>query len=69
MTSINDKLGIKRAGQRAMMRLPADRALRNRVTAARCPVCGRTGAHLAQGRGRAGWLVCGWCAHTWELPA
>jgi hypothetical protein len=67
MTSINEKLGLRRAGPRAMMKLPTDRALRNRVTAARCPTCQRTGAHLS--KRRPGWLVCGWCNDSWALEA
>jgi len=70
MTSINEKLGFKRPGKRAFMKnLPGDRALRNRVTSAKCPACDRTGAHLSRLRGQEGWLTCGWCNHTWELPA
>jgi len=67
MTSINDKLGLRRAGKRSMMKLPDDRALRVRVTSAQCPACGRTGAMLS--RVRTGWLVCTWCNETWELPS
>lgn len=65
--SINDKLGLKRAGKRSMMKLPDDRALRAKVTSARCPSCASTGAYLS--KVKAGWLVCSWCHHTWELPA
>ena len=67
MSHINDKMGFKPAGKRSMMKLPTDRALRNRVTSAKCPQCDRTGARLS--RLLKGWLVCGWCNHTWELPA
>jgi len=67
MTTINEKLGLRRAKKRAMMKLPEDRALRHKVTAARCPTCDRTGAYLS--RLRVGWLNCSWCGHTWELPA
>jgi ribosomal protein L37AE/L43A len=66
MTSINDKLGLRRAGKRSMMKLPEDRALRNRVTSAHCPKCDRTGAQLS--RLRAGLLFCTWCYHEWPLP-
>lgn len=65
MSHINEKLGLRPASKRAMMKLPADRALRNRVTGARCPRCGRTGARLS--KVRLGAVVCGWCSHTWEL--
>lgn len=68
MSTINGKLGLKAAGKRAMMKhLPNDRATRAKVTAAKCPACERTGAHLSHAK--PGWLVCGWCAETWELPA
>ena len=70
MSHINQKLGLRAAGKRPMMKnLPEDRALRNRVTSAKCPSCDRTGAHLSRLRGQEGWLVCSWCNHTWELPA
>ena len=64
MTSINDKLGLKKAGRRAMMELPHDRVKRIRLTAALCPACLRRGARLS--RVHAGWFVCSWCAHAWE---
>lgn len=67
MSTINGKLGLKAAGKRQMMKLPTDRALRAKVTSAYCPDCQRTGAHLSHAK--PGWLVCGWCQHTWELPA
>jgi hypothetical protein len=66
VTHINQKLGLKPAGQRSMMKLPADRVLRNRVTSAVCPGCQRTGANLS--KLKAGWLVCSWCNTAWELP-
>ncbi len=69
MTHINEKLGLKAAGKRSMMKLPEDRALRNRVTSARCPSCASLGAYLSKVNGREGWLVCSWCHHTWELPS
>ncbi len=67
MSHINDKLGLKPAGKRALMKLPTDRALRNRVTAAQCPTCQQRRAHL--NRSKAGWLVCEWCQTTWEMGA
>jgi hypothetical protein len=70
MSHINDKLGLKPAGKRSMMKLPEDRALRTKVTSAACPACfARGGAYLSKVQGREGWLVCSWCHHTWELPA
>jgi hypothetical protein len=67
MSHINEKLGLKPAGQRSMMKLPADRALRNRITAAQCPQCQQRGARPKPHH--PGWVFCSWCAHTWELPA
>jgi hypothetical protein len=68
MTSINDKLGLKRGGKRSMMKLPATRAEAIKITAAKCPACQRTGARPAPWRGL-GWVFCSWCNHAWELPA
>lgn len=65
MTSINEKLGLKRAGKRSMMKLPDDRALRAKVTAAKCPSCGLTGATLS--KVRPGYVFCTWCSHAWPL--
>lgn len=68
MSKINDKLGIRPAGQRPMMKhLPKNRADRAKVTAAVCPDCGRTGAHVSHLK--PGYVVCSWCGATWELPA
>ena len=67
MTSINQQMGLKRAGKRSMMKLPADRALRTRLTAAKCPACQRTGAQLS--RLHPGQAFCTWCYHQWELQA
>lgn len=67
MSHINQKLGLKPAGQRSMMKLPTDRALRNRVTAAQCPKCHQRRAHLSKVHGHAGDLVCEWCGHVWPL--
>lgn len=64
MTSINDKLGIKRAGKRSMMKLPKTRAAATALTSAKCPTCGRTGARQSQLK--PGYLVCSWCADSWE---
>lgn len=70
MSTINGKLGLKAAGTRSMMKLPKDRALRNKVTAAQCPTCGLRGAILSRVQGRVGSLVCTQpgCTTTWELP-
>jgi hypothetical protein len=48
------------------MKLPDDRELRNRLTAAKCPACERTGARLSKLRNREGWFVCSWCQHAWD---
>lgn len=66
MTNINDKLGLRPAGKRSMMKLPKDRVLRNRVTSAVCPQCHRTGAQLS--RLKVATLFCTWCYHEYELP-
>jgi ribosomal protein L37AE/L43A len=66
MTSINKNLGLRPAGKRSMMKLPEDRALRAKVTAAKCPQCDRTGAQLS--RLRPGFLYCTHCYTQWELP-
>jgi len=67
MTSINDKLGLRRAPKRAFMKnLPADRADAAKITSAKCPLCARTGARPSKTKGR-GWLYCTWCNHVWEM--
>lgn len=65
MTSINSKMGLKAAGTRAMMKLPTDRALRNRITSAVCPNCQRTGARLSKTQPDSLWCSC--CYHTWRM--
>jgi hypothetical protein len=67
MTTINDKMGLRRAGKRSMMsNLPKTRAAAAMITAAQCPAC--------QVRGKAkpsatqpGQLYCTWCHHVFEL--
>ena len=66
MTSINSKLGLKRAGKRAFMKLPADRAEAAKITAAKCPVCQHTGAR--QSKTQPGMLYCTWCNTIYPLP-
>jgi ribosomal protein L37AE/L43A len=64
MTSINEKLGLKRAGKRWMMKLPKNLAERAALTSAQCPVCHERGiAEYVTGTGVTKWL-CTWCAHT-----
>ena len=64
MTSINEKLGFKRAGKRKMMNLPAAAADRTALTSAQCPACGQRGVvqHLIFRRLR---RLCSWCGHAW----
>jgi uncharacterized Zn finger protein (UPF0148 family) len=64
MTSINDKLGLKKPGKRNMMKLPPGRRNAAALTSAQCPACHQTGARLS--RTKPGWLYCSWCAHAWE---
>lgn len=69
MTSINDKMGLKRARKRLMMKLPTDRELRTQLTSAVCPACGQRGARLSKLKDRVGHFVCSWCGHTWDPEA
>ncbi len=68
MTTINDKLGIKRAGKRRFMsNLPKTRAEAVKVTSAKCPACGRTGASPSKIKGPE-FLFCTWCSAVFERP-
>jgi hypothetical protein len=70
VSRINEKLGLGAAGQRRMMKLPADRQQRTVITSAVCPLCNRRGASVSKTVRGALW--CTWCAHTWtptEPPA
>lgn len=67
MSRINEKLGIKPAGQRSMMKLPPDRAARAALTAAKCPSCGRTGAR--ESKTQPGAYYCTWCNTIWQPEA
>jgi len=67
MTSINDKMGLKRAGKRSMMKLPPKLADRNQITGAVCPTCGRRGANAS--KTKPGKLYCTWCNTIFELLA
>jgi hypothetical protein len=66
MTSINEKMGLPRAGKRRMMNLPKNRADAVKVTAAICPSCQRTGARPSRTKGP-GWLYCSWCNTVFAL--
>jgi len=65
MSSINEKLGLKRAGKRSMMTgLPKNKIDAAKITSAHCPSCDRTGARLS--RTAPGSLYCPWCNTIWE---
>jgi hypothetical protein len=67
MASINEKMGLKRAGKRAFMAdLPKNLTARAKITSAECPGChhrGKARIHPSKGDG---WLWCTWCSTTWE---
>jgi hypothetical protein len=63
MTHINEKLGLRAGGKRAMMKLPSDHTLRSQLTAAICPACRQRYARLSHVQPDAFW--CAWCSHTW----
>jgi hypothetical protein len=70
MTSINDKLGLKRPGRRRMMtNLPKDRAEAVKVTSAQCPSCHIVGKAKRSVTKGPGWLYCTWCNAVWEAEA
>jgi len=67
MTSINEKLGLKPAGKRSMMKgLPPNKLDAAKITAARCPKCNHTGARLS--KTQPGRLYCFTCNHVFDLP-
>jgi hypothetical protein len=66
MTTINDKLGLKRAGKRAMMNLPKTRSEAVKITSAKCPACTRTGARPS--KTQPGSLYCTWCNTVYAFP-
>lgn len=68
MTHINEKMGLRPAGKRSMMKLPKRREDAVAITAAICPQCQRTGA-IATPRKGPRWMFCTWCSHTWEREA
>jgi len=69
VSHINEKLGIRPAGTRAMMKLPKDRAIRNAVTSAQCPACQRWGARLSAVRGHDldVWCTTPKCGQRWTV--
>jgi len=69
MTTINSKLGLRRAGQRNMMKsLPKTRAAAAALTSARCPDCKTIGKAKASAT-QPGSLFCTWCHHVWKPEA
>jgi hypothetical protein len=68
VTSINDKLGLKRAGKRAMMTsLPTSRADAAALTAIVCPVC-KVARKAKASKTQPGKLFCTWCNQVYEAP-
>ena len=65
MSTINDKLGLRRAGKRTMMKLPTNKIEAAKITSARCPICQHTGARAS--KTQPGALYCTWCNHIWTL--
>jgi len=64
MTTINEKMGLRRAGKRRMMKLPRNLEARNNLTSAQCPKCGRRGLSEYTTRG-VQTRSCTWCHHQW----
>lgn len=67
MSRINEKMGLKPAGKRAMMNLPDDPAERASLTAAQCPKCRQRGVRQNKNHGIQQ-RFCSWCGHTWPAP-
>lgn len=65
MSRINEKLGFKPAGKRAMMHLPKNRADAAALTSARCR-CGASGIREYPIKGIPTRL-CPHCGHTWTV--
>lgn len=65
MTSINEKLGLRRARKRRMMNLPKNISTRADLTAAQCPACGARGVieNVIHGKRR---RMCVWCSEGWD---
>jgi hypothetical protein len=66
MSKINEKLGLKPAGVRPMMRnLPKRLEDRVALTAATCPACGARGVieNVIHGKRR---RLCAWCSEGWD---
>jgi hypothetical protein len=69
MTTINDKLGLRRAGTRSMMKLPKNRIEAAKITSAECPACHVVGKAKISATKGPGWLYCTWCNTVFEVPA
>jgi len=65
---INEKLGLRPAGKRSMMKLPERRADAAWLTSQSCPNCGRRG-QAGFSQVLAGGLRCLWCEHRWRPEA
>ncbi len=68
MTTINDKLGFRRAGKRSMMKLPKNRIEAAKITSAECPAC-HTRGKAKISKTTPGALYCTWCNTVFEAPA
>jgi len=67
VSTINEKLGLRRAGKRSMMKgLPVNKAEAAKITSAKCPKCGDRRANLSKVKGREGWLWCTVCGTSWN---
>ena len=67
MSRINEKLGLRPAGQRRMMQLPKNLTARNKITSAKCPECHRTGANAS--KTHPGALYCTWCNTIFQVES
>jgi hypothetical protein len=67
VSRINDHLGLRPAGQRSMMKLPKDRALRTALTSAVCPKCHQRGARISRTQVNHFWCSQPGCGHTWPM--
>jgi len=65
MSHINEKLGLKPASKRSMMKLPSARSDACALTAAQCPECSRRGVRQAAVSGVTK-RICQWCSHVWN---
>lgn len=64
MSRINEKMGLKPAGQRAMMKLPPTRAEAAALTAVQCPKCAKRGVRAVTLHGIPKYF-CAYCSHLW----